>query len=281
MPTPAYTAPSRVNPQQSQNGLLAIASALSNDNAYHDAIINGTVSGWTLATTAGTGTAEKPQFKIWSNGTERLRLTFTWSGDYVATVLREWSNDSGASYVTIATETPARDGSGNTTTATNSSLLSSWLFEIFGKLLGLRTTVTNHTGATGTAVHGLGSMAIQSASAVAITGGSASLTYEREAIITLGSISASTAVNWSSGGHATVTAGAAGAAITFSNLPSGVVGYMTFEITNGATATTLFSGLKNAGGVAPVFSAAGRDILVLMCRDGATVNVVGFLKGMA
>lgn len=281
MPTPAYTAPSRANPQQSQNGLLAIASALANDNAYQDGIILGTVAGWTLATTNGTGTAEKPQIKTFSNGVERLRLTYTWTGDYVTSILREWSNDSGATYVTIATEGFTRDGSSNSTTGTNTGILS-WFYELFGKFLGLRTSFNAHTAATGTAVHGLGTIATQAASAVAITGGSVVCTYERENVQVLANGNAANTCSWVAGGYARLTVTGASASIAMSNLPpNGTAQVMTFIITNGGLATTLFSGLKWPGGVAQTFSASGRDILAVLVQDGATLDVVGFGKGQA
>lgn len=140
-----------------------------------------------------------------------------------------------------------------------------------------------HIAATGAAVHGLGTMSTQAASAVAITGGVASLTYEREAVVALGNVAGSTALNWAAGGFVTATITNAAGAFTHSNLPSGVVGFLTVEVTNGGVATsgaTLFAGVKWSGGAVPTFTASGRDIVTLMCHDGATVNGVA-LKGMA
>jgi len=70
----------------------------------------------------------------------------------------------------------------------------------------------------------------------------------------------------------TATITGASATFTHSNLPSGVVGFITVDITNGAIATLLFAGVKWTGGVAPTFTNPGRDVVVLMCHDGATIT---------
>jgi hypothetical protein len=109
--------------------------------------------------------------------------------------------------------------------------------------------------------------------------------YEREAKLALGSVAAgTTALNWANG-LITATITAAGAVFSHSNLPSGVVGYLVVSLTNGGVATSiasLFPGVKWPGG-AGVYSltASGRDEITLRCHDGATVDVVGFAKGMA
>ena len=109
--------------------------------------------------------------------------------------------------------------------------------------------------------------------------------YEREAKLALGNVAAgTTALNWANG-LITATVTAAGASFSHQNLPSGVVGYLVVDLTNPGVATSaasLFPGVKWPGGVASFpLTASGRDLITLMCHDGATVNVVGFAKGMA
>jgi hypothetical protein len=118
-----------------------------------------------------------------------------------------------------------------------------------------------------------------------INGGIASVTYEREAKIGLGSITGSTQINWNASGIVTATVAGSGAAFTFTNLPIGLVGYMTVDLTNGGVASSissLFSGVKWPGGASSyALSTSGRDIITLMCHDGSTVNVVGFANAMS
>lgn len=280
----AYTAFDPTTPAGTQNGTAVPDSARNNGKAIRDAVLMGAMDGFVFSVSGGT--ASQPATMFWKNGTIWLRATITWgSGTGTdgnpTTIVWELSVNSGGAYDTIDTQTFTWDSSGNLTATTGSGSWMSWLSGLLGKFKTLNASYTTHAAATGTAVHGLGTIATQSAAAVAITGGSAQLTYEREAKVALGSISGSTAINWASGGHFTVTAGASGAALTHSNLPNGVIGYVTVEITNGGVASALFSGLKWPGGVAQSFSVSGRDILALMCHDGSTVNVVGFSKGMA
>jgi hypothetical protein len=108
--------------------------------------------------------------------------------------------------------------------------------------------------------------------------------YEREAKTVLGNVSAAgTALPWLNG-LVTATITAAGATFTHQNLPNGAVGYLVVSLTNGGVATsvaTLFPGVKWPGGAGTYsLSAAGRDEITLRCHDGATVDVVGFAKGM-
>ncbi len=280
----AYTAFDPTTPAGTQNGTAVPDSARNNGKAIRDAVLMGAMDGFVFSVSGGT--ASQPATMFWKNGAIWLRATVTW-GSGTGTdgnptnIVWELSTNSGGVYDTIDTQTFTWDSSGNLTATTGSGSWMSWLSGLLGKFKTLNGSYTTHAAATGTAVHGLGTMSTQAASAVAITGGSVACTYERETKVALGSISGSTAINWAAGGLFTVTAAAAGAALTHSNLPSGVVGYVVLDITNGGVATTLFSGLKWPGGVAQSFSASGRDLLALMCHDGATVNVVGFSKGMA
>lgn len=280
----AYTAFDPTTPAGTQAGTAVCDSARNNGKAIRDAVLMGAMDGFVFSVSGGT--ASQPATMFWKNGTIWLRATITWGAGTgtdgnPTNIVWELSLNSGGVYDTIDTQTFTWDSSGNLTATTGSGSWVSWISGLLGKFKTLNASYTAHAAATGTAVHGLGTMSTQSAAAVAITGGSAQLTYEREAKVALGSISGSTAINWAAGGHVTVTAGAAGAALTHSNLPNGVIGYVTVEVTNGGVASALFSGLKWPGGVAQSFSVSGRDIIALMCHDGTTVNVVGFAKGMA
>lgn len=296
-----YTSYDSTKPTTASLGTSLPAETLANLNALRDAVIMGKVAGWTGSVVNGSGTAEEPQYKVWSNGVLRIRGTFTYSAGYVTAITWEYSSDSGSTpngtgtWSTIASETTSYDGSKNTTGGNNSGLVS-WLFEWIGKLKDLRTLYNAHAAATGASAHGLGTISTQGAGAVAITGGTINGTavggttraagafiYERETKVALGNVSGSIALDWATCGVVTATITAAGGAFTHANLPNGVVGYLTIDLTNGGVATsgsTLFAGVKWAGGTVPTFSASGRDIVTLFCHDGATVSGT-MLKGMA
>ena len=283
----AYTDYDATKPASTQTGTAFADSALANDRALRDAVIMGQMDNFAFSVSGGT--AAEPTTMLWKNGSTWLRGTVTWTSNRITRIVWALSINSGSDYTTspggaICTQTYTYDGSGNLTATTNAGGLNSWLVALIGKQ-------TTHAALTGSSAHGLGTISTQSAASVAITGGTiagatiststASLTYEREAKVAKGSISGSTAIDWAAGGLQTVTVTGAGATLTHSNLPSGVVGFVTLDVTNGGLATSLLTGCKFAGGAAPSLTSSGRDIISLMCHDGATVNVVGVLKAMA
>jgi hypothetical protein len=260
--------------------------------ALRDAIIAGREPGWTLSVSGGT--AEEPAIRLWSFGTERIRASLTYSGGFVTAISWEYSSNSGGAYDPMASETSTYDGSNNQTGGANSSMLS-WLWEWIGKLKSLRTSYNAHVAAAGTAVHGLGSMSTQAASAVAVTGGTINGTTigattqamgtflsarEKHVAATFG---APTTIDWSAGGSFDTTASGSGAVtLAFSNLPATGFGVsITWDLTNGGLRTWTFpASVKWAGGVAPTLTSAGRDILQFYTRDGGT-TVHGFLASKA
>ena len=251
----------------------------NNGNALRYAIASGSIPG--AFSTSG-GTAAQPAQYLWSSGAHQVRATNTWgttggSANNLQSQVYEVSQDSGATWASVGTKTYTYDSNGELTAVSGLGSMLDILWALVGKFTRVYAYILAHVAGVGAAVHGLGTMSTQSAAAVAITGGSVSCTIEREAKVALGSISASTPVNWSTTGLYTLTAGGSGAAITHATLPSGVVGYLTLDITNGGVATSLLAGCKIAGGVLPTLTAAGRDIVSLMCHDGATVTIVGVL----
>jgi hypothetical protein len=285
MPTPAYTPFNDAKPVVSDTRQVTIDFARTNGLALRDAVIMGKEPGWTLTATAGTGTAEQPQFHTWAQGTERVRATYTYTSGFVTSILWEWSNDSAVSYVTIATETRTYDGSNNSTGGANSGF-TSWLLEWMGKFLSLRTSFNTHTGTTGTGVHGLGTMSTQNAASVAITGGTAdnltiggttralaTMKQAREVHSSVAFGGATTNLDWSTAASFDFTATATGAAaLTFTNPPAAsIAGSIIVRIVNGGLRTwTWPTGTKWAGGTAPTMTAAGTDLLTFMTTDNGT-----------
>jgi hypothetical protein len=285
MATPAYTPYADANPIISRTRQQIVDDTRGNLLALRDAVIIGKEPGWTLSVSGGT--AEEPSIRMWSQGTERLRCTITWTSGFPTSILWEWSNDSAATWSTIATETAAYDGSSNMTSGNSSSMLS-WLYEWIGKFKALRTLYNAHVAATGTAVHGLGTISTQSAAAVAITGGTMKAVVVGSAtpadcaigtwkqareIHAAATFGAPTTIDWSAGGSFDTTASGSGAVtLAFSNLPpSGVAANIVWDLTNGGLRTWTYpTGTKWSAGTAPTLTSSGRDLLSFFTRDGGT-----------
>ena len=285
MATPAYTQLNTAIPVIGNARSTDIAALKTNMQATRDGIITGRIPGWTASVTNGTGTAEEPQYRIWANGTERLRGTYTYSAGYVTQVVWEWSNDSAATWSSIATETVTYDGSKNTTGGNNSSLLS-WLYEWIGKLKALRTSYNAHVALTGSSAHGLGTISTQAANSVALTGGtvngaSVGLTTPAEALFTRASeqfntyapgSGAAQALDWAKGGSSMTNNGSN--TVSFSNVPSARVAthllYCTvFNSTTFPAAVTWGLGGKP--------SIAGAAAVQLVTLDGGTTVLAGIV----
>jgi hypothetical protein len=256
---------------------------------------------YAFARVTGSGTAEKPQYFKWTNaGLGRvIRATNTWTGDKLTSQTWEYSDDSEATWATVhAADTITFDGSLNITAQSGGSSALVFIWELFAKLLDLRTLFTTHSAASGAAVHGLGSMSTQAASAVAITGGNINgtaigassraagdFTRLREAFVDLGS--------FANGATATLDLSAASAfalqpsattshtiTIAFSNPPAaGLLQSFQLEIINGRRSTdaliTWPANAKWVGGSASrpadtTLELAGRNIFVVSTRDGGS-----------
>lgn len=114
----AYTPFADNKPVASDNGLQVIDDARINLMAMRDAVSMGAMPGWAYSKTDGAGSAEQPQYIMWSKGTERLRATLTWGttggadGNVTASVW-QYSSNSGSSWDIIGTESITYDASGN------------------------------------------------------------------------------------------------------------------------------------------------------------------------
>jgi hypothetical protein len=275
--TSAYTAFDAAKPAGSQTGPNFAASATANDVAlWYCVVMGGNAPGF-VASKSG-GTTEEPGYYTFTNGAQIVRATNTWTSGNLTQQVWEVSQDTGGTYASVCTQTFTYDGTtGALTATTGAGGMSSFFGYVVGKLKALKTAYDAHAAATGSSVHGLGTIATQAASAVNITGGTASVTIEREAKTALGNVSGSTSINWNSGGLFTATVTGSSGAFTHSNLPNGVVGYVTLEVTNGGLASSLLTAQK-PGGAALSWTSSGKDIVTLMCHDGSTVEVVGFSK---
>lgn len=279
----AYTPLDTSKPVISNARSTDIAAINANQLAIRDAVIIGRVAGWALSVSGGT--AEEPQYRLWTKSTEILRGTYTYSSGYVTQVVWEYSSNSGGAYSSIATETVTYDGSSNQTAGNNSSLLS-WLYEWIGKLKDLRTLYTAHAAATGTGVHGLGTISTQAANSVAITGGtinsaSVGLSTPAEGLFTRAaeqfntytpSSGAGQALDWAKGGSSLTNSGSN--TVSFTNVPSSRVAthalYCTvFNSTTFPAAVTWGLGSKP--------SIAGKALVSLVTIDGGTTVYAGIM----
>ena len=275
-----YTQFDPANPVGSQTGSAFATSTLANFLALRDAIIAGRVTpGWTLTVTAGTGTAESPQYREWNDGGSRkLRMTPTYNVDGIRVDSVAWTytttNATPPGDTITGNEGFTFDGSFNITGATNTGWLPVWLHELWAKFKSLRTSYNAHA-ASGTA-HGILGMALQAASAVAITGGTIagvvlSYTTARGKTVDLGNISGTVNVDWSAGDYfyGTVTGVAT---LTWTNVPTGTApnpaGSLTLELTNpGAYTLTWPSGVKWPGALAPSRTVSGVDLYEFVARN--------------
>jgi hypothetical protein len=182
MPTPANTEFDPNKPDGTTGtGTTYSSTDLDNLRAVRDMLVTGRVKGFVQTRTTGTGPdASHPQFVTWLNGTLGFRLKLTWAGTgnhQISTFIWQWSNDTGGTWTDMGgagtDQVNTYDANDNITGTTNSGGFFTLILEIWTKTLRAVAGLATHIAATGTAVHGLGSMATQAASAVAITGGTA------------------------------------------------------------------------------------------------------------
>lgn len=298
MPT-TYTAFDPTLPNgATRSGPQTTSDANLNDVALWLAAIQGGAAP-SFAFSKSGGTTDEPATYLFTNGTYRLRSTNTWTSGYLTTQLWEYSND-GTTWATVCTEVRSFDGTTGApvTTTGASGMATVWAYAL-GRLKALWTSFTAHAAATGAAVHGLASMAIQAASAIAVTGGTIDgttigvttpahvngLTFKGSAI-NLGSSNTTVNIDWALGDYFYVTATGTGIKFTFTNLPAsgraqGItleVNWATFTATTPWPASGTGAPIKWPSATVPTVS-TGIDLFEFVCRDGT--NVRGALANRA
>jgi hypothetical protein len=233
---------------------------------------------------ASGGTARQPTTMLWKNGAIWLRAVVTWGttgGETYNIKEMVWSLslNSGGAYDQIDDQTFTFDTAGNLTATTAAGGFTSWLMSLIGRVGVNEANIATALASVG----GYGSMALQNANAVQISGGSAELSYEREKTTLLGNLAGSVAIDWKAQGVVTVTVTAAGATFTYANLPPGGAGGMSggllVKVVNGGLATNLFGSAKKPAGFS--LSNPGTDWVAMMCVDGTTPEVTGVTKAVA
>ena len=104
----AYTDFEENKPVASDTGLVVVDNIRNNLMAMRDAVVAGTMYGWDFSKIDGTGTADQPQYMLYTKGVEIIRLTFTWGTTGGADgnptqIVYEYSANSGTDYDAIGT----------------------------------------------------------------------------------------------------------------------------------------------------------------------------------
>lgn len=163
----AYNGFQATKPDGADTGPNVVDDANRNDKACRDAIVALMFDDFEFSITAGTGSTRRPQYMYWKNGSGGsapwIRATITWgtsSGEkYNPTgIVWDYSGNGGSTYDTIATQALTFDSNGDLTAITGGSTALAMLTGLLGHVHRLADSYTTHAAATGTAVHGLGSM---------------------------------------------------------------------------------------------------------------------------
>lgn len=265
------------------NGTTFGSDLLRNQKALRDATIALMFPGFEFSIVAGTGSAYRPQYMYWKQGTGGsapwVRATLTWgtSGGekYNPTViLWEQSADGGSSYETMANSTLTYDSNGNLTAVSAGTTAIAIVLALLGQFWRLVDTYTTH--AASSSAHGIGTMAAQNANAVAITDGTITTDLQRVTRTALGSKSAAFDIDLNAGHVFTLTVTGASAAATFINKPSaGTVHTFSVKVVNGGLATDLFPSATTPGNAALGLSSSGTDWVHGIIEDGSTVEITG------
>lgn len=286
----AYSAFQASKPSGADTGPTVVSDANRNDKACRDAIVALMFDDFEFSITAGTGSTRRPQYMFWKNGTGGsapwIRATITWGTtggeEYNPTgIVWDYSADGGSAYDTIATQALTFDANGDLTAISGGSTALAMLTGLIGHVHRLSDDYTTHAAATGSSVHGLGTVSTQAANAIAITGGTIKSTTQQLVRTALGSKSAAFDIDLSAGHVFTLTVTGASAAATFTNKPSaGTAHAFSIKVTNGGLATDLFPGATTPGNASLGLSSSGTDWVHGIIEDGSTVEITGTSKAM-
>lgn len=105
-------------PAGTRTGPETVSDIQLNENALRDMIVSGGSVNWPMV--ASGASEEEPTQLLYSKGTEKLKLTLAWgttagANGNVASILYEYSSDSGSNYDTMGTKTFTYNTSGDVT----------------------------------------------------------------------------------------------------------------------------------------------------------------------
>jgi hypothetical protein len=191
------------------DGPETLADVQNNQSALRDTILSaGIFKDYAYAQSGGT--AERPTTITLTKGTYIVRLSLTWGdvggGRYNVTAINaERSVNSGGAYETIKNPISfTYDANGNLTATSGGGGFFAKFMQLWGNLTKAIADLASHIAATGTSVHGLGSMSTQANTNVNIDGGAidgttigaasraaADVTRIRESFISYGQLASS------------------------------------------------------------------------------------------
>ena len=115
----AYTHFDLDDPVGTSTGPSVVATIEANEEALYDMLVMaGMMPRWNMSVTAGTGTAELPQYRYWthySDSNRKYRAAYTYSSGKVTAVARDKTLDNWSTTNRIGTLTFTYDGSNNLT----------------------------------------------------------------------------------------------------------------------------------------------------------------------
>lgn len=280
--TAAYTHPDWNKPVGTDTGPNVPLKARDNLRVCRDQFFSGKVKDWTFERQNGTGSADDPQYFVFKNTINNVwfRQTNTWTGGKLTACLVDWSDDGGATWASVlGANAIVYDANLNITSESVGSGFLVFVWECLAKARKALADLATHIAATGAAVHGLGTMSIQSKTAVDIDGGTidgtsfgasargavdATRATEDHAAYAPAS-GAGVTVDWAKGSSLVTNNGTN--ALTFSNVPAaGRAGHV-LDVTN-LNNTTFPAAVDWGLGGKP--SVAGAATVSLLTRDGGT-----------
>jgi len=284
----AYTAFNPAKPVITDTRLSVVDFARTNPVALTHMVLSGGAGNlaWAFSKTGTT----KPTEMLLSNGTERLRWTLTWGGtgsNYITAITAAYSSNSGGLYDTIGTFTFTYTSDELSGGNVGSLALANLVWQI-GRTLDVIGDLATHAALTGTSAHGLGTIATQAASAVALTGGtingaSIGLTTPAEGLFTRSSeqyntytpgSGAGVTVDWAKGGSTITNNGTN--VLTWSNVPTTRIARHLLYVTNLNNSTGTLSSTTssptggNPWGVSGKPSIAGATLVQCVSIGGST-----------
>lgn len=280
--TAAYTQFDSANPTGAQTGPNVVVSTLNNLIALRNSILSGKVKDFVFERVNGTGTAADPQYFYYKNSLTNIwfRATNTWTAGALTSQTWEWSDDAGGTYAAMhGADAVTYDADKNITAGSIGSSMIVIALEALAKAKKLITDLAAHIAGTGTGVHGLGSMATQAASGVAITGGAvngttigatarstAEFTRTTEDLNTYApAASAAQAIDWAKGSSKLTTNGTN--VLSFSNVPASGIASHVLETSNHNNTTYPAAVTWGLGGKPSI---AGLAVVSLITIDGGT-----------
>ena len=181
----AYTDLVITNPVGTQTGTVAMDSARTNDLAVRDGLIMEAMKSFVFsqsnsATGSPTTAVDQPAYWFFKSGAIWLRGTITWgagagTNGNPTQIVWDLSSNTGSDYTSgtggnICTQGFTWDATtGALTATTGAGGVGSWLMGLLGKYKVFKAAYDVHVASS--SAHGVGTMATQNASAIAVTGG--------------------------------------------------------------------------------------------------------------